>query len=168
MISGARDTIESIFEQAIEIEYHAAVLYKRFSELFSHISEINAFWQELTEDEIHHANSLRDICNSLNRQQRLSPCDKEISETVAKIQRMLSEDLTSPIKNLDDAYELAHQLESSEVNALFKFLSIKFVPDEDREQFVVSEITQHHQKLLNFSSDFGDRNWRKGINIQDI
>jgi len=166
--AGSKYTIEAIFERAIKIEYKAADIYGEFTQLFSHIPEISAFWQGLTEDEMQHANTLQDVRKSLTSEQLLSTCDKEMSEEVARIQRMLSEDLTASIKNLDDAYELAHKLEFSEVNAIFKFLATEFVPSEEREQFVVSEITQHQQKLIDFNRNFGDRDWRKGISIHAV
>ena len=88
------------------------------------------------------------------------------SEKVIATQRMLNHDLTASINNLDEAYELAHELESSEVNAIFKFLTIEFVSNAEREQFIVSQIDQHQQKLIDFSSDFGSKAWRKGISTK--
>lgn len=166
--SGSKDTIEAIFERAVEIEYKAAGIYRDFSQVFSHIPEVSAFWRGLSEDEMQHANMLQDVRKSLTVEQLLSPCDKEISEKVARVQRMLSEDLAASIKNLDDAHELAHELESSEVNAIFEFLTIEFVPSEEQTRFVVSVITQHLLKLVDFSRNFGDRDWRKEISIHAV
>lgn len=115
-----------------------------------------------------HANTLQDVRQSLTSEQLLSPCDKEMWEKVVRIQRVLSVDLTASIKSLNDAYELAHELELSEVNVIFKLLATEFVPSEERKQFVVSEITQHQQKLVDFSRNFGDRDWRKGISIHSV
>jgi rubrerythrin len=163
--SDSKDTIGAILERAIEIEYKFADIYREFSQQFSHIQEVSAFWQGVTEDEMQHAKALEHVRTSLTGEQLLSPCDEEVSEKVAGIQRMLSKILTKPIKNLDDAYELAHELEFSEVNAVFKLLATEFVPSEERKRFVVSELTQHQRKFVEFSRNFGDRDWRKGIGV---
>jgi rubrerythrin len=166
--SGSKNTIEAIFERAIGFEYKAADLYKEFSKLFSNIQEISSFWQELSEDEIEHADTLQNIRKSLTSEQLLSPCDEEMLMKVDITQRVVAEVSIASIKNLDDAYELAHELEFSEVNAIFTLLAIKFVPSEERKQFIISEIKQHQQKLVDFTHNFGDRDWRKGISIHAI
>jgi rubrerythrin len=164
---GSRDALEEIFRRAVEIERAAAGIYTRFSQLFSHLPEISAFWLGLAEDEMQHANTLRDVCELLTSEQLASPCDIEISERVAAAQRMVREDSPASVKNLDDAYEVAHELEFSEVNAVFKLLATAFVPSEERRQFVVEQITQHQQKLVDFGRGFGDRGSRKAIAIRD-
>jgi rubrerythrin len=166
--SSSEERLEVIFDRAIEIENKAANIYREFSQLFSHIPEISVFWKRLTKDEKQHADILQDVRRSLSREQLLSPCDKEISEKVPGIQRFLSKDLTASIKNLDDAYELAHELEYSEVNDIFQFLAAEFAQYETRKQFVVSEITRHQQKLMDFGRNFGDRNRRREISIHAV
>ena len=161
----SKDTIEAVFESAIEIENKAADIYRKFSQLFSHIQDVSDFWQGLTEDEMQHANTLQDIRKPLTSEQVLSPCDKDLSAKVAEIQLMQSEVLTRSIKNLDDAFELAHELEFSELNAIFKLLATEFVPSEERKQFLVSGVTKHQQKLKDFGHTFGDRDWRKAISV---
>lgn len=155
--SGSKDTIEAIFERAIGFEYKAADVFKEFSKLFSHIQEISSFWQELAKDEIQHADTLQNIRKSLTSEELLSPCDEEMSRKVDITQRMLNEVSIASIKNLDDAYELAHELEFSEVNAIFTLLATKFFPSEGGQEFIVSEITKHQQKLVDFTRNFGDR-----------
>ncbi len=155
-----------LFELAIEIEYKAAHIYERLSKLFSHVQGLSDFWDELVKDEKRHATTLQDVKKLLTPQQLLTHSDKKMWDNIASIQRLLSKDLVGAIKTLDDAYELAHELEFSEVNAIFKFLAAGFIPSDERKKHVVSEIKQHQQKLLDFSRNFGDRNWRKGINIQ--
>jgi rubrerythrin len=166
--ASCEETIELLFENAIEIEKKAAHIYERLSKLFSHVPGLYDFWGALVEDEKRHATTLQDVQKLLTPEQLLAHPDKKIWDDMASIQRLLSKDLIGAINTLDDAYELAHELEFSEVNAIFQFLAAEFVPSAERKKQVISEITQHQQKLLDFSRNFGDRNWRKGINIQRI
>ncbi len=52
MESGSKDTIEAIFERAIQIEDKAANVYREFSRLFSHIPEISALWSAFIQKKI--------------------------------------------------------------------------------------------------------------------
>ncbi len=161
-------TIERLFEHAIEIEYKAADIYERFSKLFSHVPGLPAFWQGLHDDEIQHAITLQNVHKSLTPEQLLSYSTKEMWHDSMIIQQMFSKDLVGSINTLDDAYELAHELEFSEVNTIFKFLASDPIPYDKEEELLNSDIIQHQQKLLDFSRNFGDREWRKGIKIQRI
>jgi rubrerythrin len=166
--SGSNDTIEAVFESAIGFEYKAADLFREFSKLFSHIQEISSFWQKLANDEIHHADTLQNIRTSLNSEELLSPCNEEMAMKVDITQRMLNEVSISSIMNLDDAYELAHELEFSEVNSIFLLLTSEFIHSQEQEQFIFSEITKHQQKLVDFTNNFGNKDWRKGISIHAV
>ena len=165
---GSKETFGELFDQAIKMENEAASIYTEFSRLFSHIPEISAFWQGMVDDEILHAKTLEDIRKSLTRQQLLSPADKDMWENVARIQRMLSKDFIGSIETLNDAYELAHNLEFSEVNAIFEFLASEFIPSQKRKEFIILQITQHLQKLSDFRRYFGGRDRRKGITIRRV
>lgn len=164
--SHCEHTLSELFKQAIEIEYKFSKVYSKLSILFSHVPDISAFWDGFAREEIFHMNTLQDIHKSLTQEQLLSPAERKMWEGVVMIRDFLGKDLIGSIKNLDDAYELAHELEFSEVNAIFKFLAIKVVPSDEREKFIISHIEQHQKKLMDFSKKFGDRVWRKQIFIQ--
>lgn len=167
MIQASSDeTIERLFEHAIENEYNIAEIYKKLSKLFSHVPGLYDFWDGLVQDEIRHATILKDSQKLLAPEQLLTPADKKMWNDMVKIRRMLSKNLVGSIKTLDDAYELAHELECSEVNTVFQFLAAEFLPPGERQKQVVSEITIHQQKLFDLNRHFGDRNWRRGITIQ--
>jgi rubrerythrin len=165
--SRSENTIERLFELQIGIEYKAADIYKRFSQLFSHTPGLSAFWDGLYGDEIQHAVMLQDVRKSLPPEQLLSYTSKEMWGSVMTIQQMLSKDLLGSVNTLNDAYELAHELEFSEVNAIFKFLTSNLVPSDKQEDVIDLVIKQHQQKLIDFSRNFGDREWRKAIKVQN-
>ena len=104
-------TIDELFKRVFEIELTSAKVYIKLAELFSHVSEVSTFWDDLAKEEKHHEETLQEIYKSLTQKQLLSPTDKNIMRKAVEIQNSLNKDLINPIKNLDDAYELAHQLE---------------------------------------------------------
>jgi hypothetical protein len=58
------------------------------------------------------------------------------------------------IDTLDDACEVAHELEFSEVNSVFKILATEFVSDKTRKEVTISHLG-HHQGMQ-FTDDIGD------------
>lgn len=158
--------IAGFFEQALEIEQKSADIYAELSKLFSHVPEVSVFWYALAKEEEQHCDTLREIYNSLTNEQLFSFLNKDIMQKLNEIQNILNQDLISPIKNLNDAYELAHQLEYFEVDAVFKFIANKFITPEERKNFILSEINAHQQKLMVFREIIGDVEARRRVSIQ--
>ena len=158
--------IAGFFEQALEIEQKSADIYAKLSKLFSHVPEVSAFWDELAKDEKQHRDTLKEIYDSLTNEQLFSFLNEDIMQKVNEIQNILNKDLISLIKNLNDAYELAHELEYFEVEAVFKFLANKVITSEERKNFILLEINDHQQKLMVFSNKFGDATSRRRVTIQ--
>ncbi len=161
--SGTHHTLGELFEQALGMEQKAAEMYGELTKLFSHVPEISQFWAELSRDEIQHKRLLEEAYKSLADEQLSSRLERSIWRSLVSVQDYLDKDLIGPIKNLDDAYEIAHQLEFYEINTIFKFLANEVVPTNDRRGLLLSTLQEHQDKLMNFNENFGDRAWRRGI-----
>ena len=83
-----------------------------------------------------------------------------------EIDRFLSGDRVRTVQTIADAYLLAHEIEFSEVNAIFKFLAVKSVSLEARSDFVLSQLSEHQEKITSFSRTFGGRDWRRRVLAQ--
>ena len=81
---------------------------------------------------------------------------------------MLSKDLLAEVNTLEDAYKLAYDLEFSEVNTIFQFLTIECIPSERLKQLIHSMIDGHLKKISDFSRTFGDKELRKEITIRRV
>ncbi|MFQ5963501.1 MAG: ferritin family protein [Candidatus Scalinduaceae bacterium] len=158
--------VADIIERSIEIECKAGELYAKLSMLFSHFPEISTLWDKLAKDEILHMKTLQDIYDSMTREQLLSHIDKQMWKNIVKIQNLMNTNLAGSIKNLDDAYELAHQIEFSEINEIFKSLVTINVLPEEQEQLVLSNVMRHQNDLSNFGRKYENRTLRKRISIQ--
>lgn len=159
-------TIEEAFKSAMEFECKAKEIYSHFVDLFSHLPEIAAFWEGLASEEETHEAMLQNICHSLTEEQTSSPADKNIMRKIVETQEVIRKIHIDSICNLDDAYELAHELEFSEVNSIFQLLATKYVTVEKRANFLESVIEKHQSKLLHFDEIYGDKEWRKSIIVQ--
>jgi len=154
-----------LFKLAIGTEKTAEEFYSGLAEKFSHLPEISTFWLTLADDEKHHAQELEKIQDSLSPSQLSTPADPLTLQKAKQNRHISVLSLLNSVKNLNDAYEIAHQLEYSEVNVVFGFLMTRFISSEQQKEFVGSEIKVHQARLLEFFQTFGGAEWRKGIEV---
>jgi hypothetical protein len=76
------------------------------------------------------------------------------------MQRFLSLCDLQKVKNLDEAYEAAYNLESSEINSKVKSLLKEFMKSEEMIHFILSVLEHHVSKLEEFSKSIGDEEFR--------
>lgn len=156
-------TLGELFRTSMGIELRAAEIYSILVIAFPEHLEIVEFWKSLQDDEMEHFHILRSIRDSL-------PVDSLSDQVNTKIWTIAKDTLAvlgaidlSLVRTLDHAYNLAHDLEFSEINAIFKFLTLDIIPCEQSDRFIDEVISDHLGKLNNFSKNFGDCEWRKSI-----
>jgi rubrerythrin len=160
-------TLQVLFELAIKWETQAHDLYINFANLFHHEPKVSAFWIQLSKDESDHINVLKDILKKIPTERLLMAVGNEQWNSVTRVEGLIKEASTSKIKTLDNAYELAHQLEMSEVNTLFKMLLNDYLPDKEGHKFILSEVTEHIERLMRFGKEY-TQSQRKHINVHSI
>ena len=102
-------------------------------------------------DEEDHIQALKDIYNSLTSEQLISPMDSTMVDKLKSVQILLDKYVKSSIKSLDDAYEISHDIENSELNSIFNFLTNKFTYSEKRKEFYLLVVKNHLRKITLFS-----------------
>lgn len=70
------------------------------------------------------------------------------------------------IRNLDDAYTIAHDLENSEVMTVFSFIRDKYVPLVHRHSFTLSVLEDHLGRIMDFPRRFGDESARRMVRVR--
>ena len=161
----AEKTIQLLLELAINCETQAHDLYVTFANLFSHEPKVSAFWKQLSKDESRHRKILKDFLKEMPREKLLAEMGDEQRNSVSRIAGLMKEATSSKIQTLDDAYELAHQLETSEINSLFKMLVNEFLPDEEGHKFILSDVNEHVDMLMKFGKEY-TQSQRRRINIR--
>ena len=144
------ETIEQLFELSMAAEKTAGDFYAGLARKFSHLPEVSEFWKEMARDEERHIMGLEAIRDSLTSGQLFVPADQAVLGAVKNALKFSVKEMLASVRNLDDAYELAHDLENSEVNTVFEFLSTEFRPSRERKEFVRSQVKGHIIKLLSF------------------
>ena len=166
MVSGTQPhagTIDETFFLAIDIEHQLSELYGSLSDLFSNDRIGATLFQDLKKDELKHYHDLNSIHESLSAQILSSDADEELQKIAGRTKNVLDQIDTKMVKNLDEALELVHQLEFSEVNETNRFLTSSFVSAEDRRDFILSEITVHQKRILDFRKGYRTREDMKKI-----
>jgi len=151
---GAEIVLGKIFERAIETKREVGQIYLRFAGLFSHVPEVEDFWKKMNLNQMAHADWLKEIKESLTEEQILSLPEVEIVLKMHSIHKLFDKHLNKEIDNLHDAYQVAHEIEFSEVNDLFRILSSEFVSSREKKALILDAMSQYQKQIMNFPSKF--------------
>jgi len=154
-------TLRDLFERSIHIEKQAELVYRELAKRFALHPESVVLWKALAEDEVVHAQVLTQVLASASPENLASPAPAQVWTNVSAILWLMSQDLLGSIRCLKDAYELAHQLEYSEVNAIFEFLAVDAIPGNVEREFVRRHIRLHQKRLTDFSETYQGKNWQE-------
>lgn len=143
-----QDTVAGLFELAISAELIAEALYRRFAEMFAAHPPVAEFWQMYARQESAHAEWLEQLADGLDEIQLATPADASILEGAQKILGFSLEQTLSEIKTLEDAYQLATEMENGETNAVFAFLTEHLAPSDRLRTFLRGQLSDHLNKLL--------------------
>ena len=155
-------TFRDLFTASIKAELTAHNFYGTLAKAFSHLPVISNFWKGMMEDEYKHFDEIKTLLGILTDKQRSEYVDMPFQWDGSKFEKMIPQDMTE-IRTLDDAYEIAHQLESSKINRLFEFLSARFISQEDRRKILIGAVRCHHSKLMEFGKENQGRDFKRSI-----
>lgn len=156
-------TLSDLFECAIINEMKAADIFESFRDAFSFNEDLKEFWEGMHQDEIMHADVLKKIHNDLPSDRLLGKPDEKVCQYAERAYNLILKISEEEPENLDEAYELAHELEFCELNEVYKILLDNKIDDDKAKDFIVEEIKNHQNKMVEFSAKLGDREWRKSI-----
>lgn len=140
-------TIARLIELSIAAEKAAEELYRGLEAKFSHHEEVADFWREYAGEEAMHAAWLEQLRDSLLPKRLSAPADSDVMEDAHRALQVPVKRRLQDVHNLDDAYQLAHELENSETNAVFDFLINNFAEDKKAQAFLRSQLRDHIGKL---------------------
>lgn len=142
-----KKTIETLFQLALEAEKAARSFYQGLAQKFRHVPEVAAIWQQMMRDEAAHIHRLEEIHVGLTPEQLGASVDADIYWKALGTRRFSAEHSLGMIRDLEDAFQLAHDLEHSEINALFEFILSEFIDHETQRDLVLSQLKEHVARL---------------------
>jgi rubrerythrin len=147
-------TVATLLELAITAEKVAEDLYLGLAQKFSHLPKVSDFWQEMRKDEVAHARGLEKVRASLTPEQLLTPVDSVVLEQARRSASFSARDALNSITTVEEAYQLTHDLENSEINTVFEFIVAEFVAQEVQKELVMSQLREHVARLNHFPEAF--------------
>jgi hypothetical protein len=142
------NTIADLVALAIQTEWTTEALYRGFSEKFSDYPKISEFWKHYASEEQGHARWLQNLTRHFAPERFDAPADPDLLRHARRLQEFDLQDQLSKIKNLQDAFELANELEHAETNAIFEFLIAYFSDDPNTSGFLRTQLRDHVSKLV--------------------
>jgi rubrerythrin len=110
-MSNDTETVGKLFDYAIELEKASETLYRQMGKMFSHTPEIVQYWEHYADEERGHASYLENIRKGMDTERLSLPADSKIIADARKCLGTVSQKRLDSIQNLEDAHQLAIELE---------------------------------------------------------
>ncbi len=156
-------TVATLLKLAIAAERASEALYRGLETRFAHHPQAADFWGRYAREEAGHTRWLERLQGSLSAEQLSAPADPTMLRDVHKALQFSVEHALKGVRNLEDAYQLASEVESAETNAVFEFIITNFATDERTAPFLRAQLSGHvDQIMIEFPAQF-DAKMRREI-----
>jgi rubrerythrin len=161
-------TLGELFDLALAAEETAEALYRRLAAMFAQQEQVAAFWRSFAAAEAGHAAWLRRLRERTEPQRLDTPADPLALEQARQASRLSVGQLLADVRTLEDAFDLANELEHSEINVVFEFLITNFAADQKTQDFLRRQLRDHVAKLTHgFPEAFSSPSQRKWLKALD-
>jgi rubrerythrin len=149
---------------AIQSERALERLYRNMSESFAHVPEVSDFWSGYAGEEAGHARWLETLRDKTGEAQLNQLTDPEILSLAERSLSTPMDLLLHKVTDLEEAFDLANELEHAETNVVFEFLITNFANNQETEAFLRSQLRDHVMRLENnFPVDYRDPMVRRTV-----
>jgi bacterioferritin (cytochrome b1) len=164
-MTGNLETISELFECAIALERAAETLYKQLEKMFSHYPEVALFWKQYAEEEYGHATYLERTKARIDMDRLSRPADVKMLQRVRNCLEKALPTILANVQTLEDAHQLATELENSKVNTILEFMSANFSTEElAQSKFLQTQLSVHIARLENdFPNPYKSRTARQNV-----
>ncbi len=160
------ETVGKLFDYAIRMEESAEVFYRQLGDMFRSYPAVADFWLGYADEEHEHAAVLRQTRETLSAEELAQPARADLLRDVHRCFELASAKTLQKIRDLEDAYQLAIELESSETNAVFEFLILNFSTRRlvESENFLKAQLRSHVARLeQGFPAEYRSRIKRRSV-----
>lgn len=161
-------TYAQVFEIAMDAERKAGELYRHFVTLFAAYPPAVELWTALARDEGYHLRVLEQIREDLPQETLNEEVDPLLWEQAEILRRLEKSTSTLTVENVDEAYQLTHELEHSEVNTMFEFLVHAFLSGTEMETIALQQLREHLRRLLRADELLGPAEVRQRVKAGSV
>ncbi len=158
-------TYRSLIERAIVLERSVCDLYRHLADAFTAHDAISEFWRAMAIDESAHEELLRSALAHTPAAQLALPVPECHAHLVPQAERELDDALAETMRTLDDAFEMAHRIESSEVNRIVELVLAGPLETDVTRALIRSQFDEHLGRLYSFGRQH-DRALRRSIAME--
>jgi hypothetical protein len=165
-MSNTAVTVNDLFEQAIGLEKAMEALYQEFEKMFAPYPEAAHFWHHYADEENGHAAYLERIKAKVDPRRLSQRADGDMLIKAREAMETMSAAKLARINTLEDACNLAIELENSETNTIFEFMIMSFSADElaKSQKFLRTQLSIHIAKLeKEFPNPYRSRAAQKSV-----
>ncbi len=141
-------TIGELFQLAIALEHSAEAFYCGLTIKFAHETEIAAFWEKFEREESGHARWLEKLVDRLSEDRLRGKAPAELLASARRLLQTSPETLLAEISNLEEAYQVAIEMENSETNLIFDTLITDFAVSSQAVQFLKVQLKEHAVRIV--------------------
>lgn len=157
-------TIGELLALGIKLEIDARRLYEGFAQMFEDCPAVAKFWCRLAADEASHESRLRGVLAGMSRRRLSQAGDLKMLRGARALLVASVEDRLREIHNLDDAYEMANDLECSETNTIFRFFLTELSQDMHVVATLMQDLDEHVECLITgFPAEYSTRTDRMAV-----
>ncbi len=161
-------TIAHLIELAIQGERLSEAFYIRLANKFRNHPDVAEFWNGYAAEENGHARWLIKLRERAGSERLMQPADPDILQQAERALATPVDMLLSGVKTLQNAYDVANELEHSETNAVFEFLISYFAEDDQTQTFLRAQLSDHVGRLMiDFPKRLGTGTLRRGIQASE-
>ena len=141
-------TIGALMDLAIQAERNAEWLYDAIGRRFIDHPEVARFWMNYANEEAGHARWMENLRERVPQIKLAQPAEPDMWQRATKLVNTDLGTLLSGINTLQDAWELANEMEHGETNVIFEFLVAHFSQDPRTLAFLRVQLRDHIGHLL--------------------
>ena len=152
-----KGTTGDLLAKIIAAEKKAQIFYEGLYRMFEHIPRVAAFWQDMVDDEKAHRHLMEKVRAGLTPEELQAPADPEMLHKASVAARFSPDRALRRIHGLNDAYEIALDLEQSEINAVFEFVLAEhaYLEEEVRDRMVELYLRVHIKRFQELGGGTG-------------
>jgi len=140
-------TLKELMDLLYEGEKVTERFYMGLVEMFLHEPVAASVWWEMASEEALHIWLVEKAREALSPEQLAMPAGPEMIEKARRRASISPEKLWASIQTLEDAYQVAHQMEAEEFDAILEPIFLDLFPGDIRNYLARSQLQKHLQPL---------------------
>jgi rubrerythrin len=148
LVDAGRATIGDLLVMGIQLEAAAQHFYEGLAEMFTHCPQVAEFWRLFATDEMVHGAQITKWREAASADRLAERADVALLEAGRRLLVPSVQERLGEVRNLDDAYEMAHDLETSETNTIFRLFITEFSQDKRIVMAMMRHLDEHVERLM--------------------